>query len=338
MNRKKMMPLFVLAAGVAILALLLAALTLSQSGQADAGISLCSLSQDEIDRISYQGNDTDLAVCKDEAGTWTLEEDPELPLDQQVVATLVGNLAGLTATRQLEPAEMTDIPARSDSPLMVFSVTGAGITHTWTVDSANDVAAIYYVYDENGTAYTVSQSDVNVLCKTPRELYKSQTLTEKTIEDVTALQVEALSFTQNDGTWTLADDPDYTLDQDAVKKMVNTLCEAKTDWTITTPEADSVYGLEDPDVTATVTFDDGSSLTVRFGNPTQEDETLCYMASSQAPEVVYEANAEYKTAFAVTKESLYEEPSTEETAQTDSIVAEHPVGGKDDYADVAKEE
>lgn len=333
-----MMPLLALVAGVAVLALLLAALTLSQSGQEDAGIALCNLSQDEIDRISYQGNDTDFSLCKDDAGTWTMEENPTLPLDQQVVATLVENLAGLTAARQLQTTEMTDIPARSDTPLMVFSVTGAGVTHTWTVDSANDVAAIYYVYDENGTAYTVSQSNVNVLCKTPRELYKSQTLTEKTIEDVTTLQVGSLCFSQSDETWTLADDPDYPLDQDAVKKMVNTLCGAKTDWTITTPEADSVYGLDAPDVTATVTFADGSSLTVRFGDLTQEDESLCYMASSQTPEVVYEANAEYKTAFAVTKESLHEETSTEESAQTDSIVAEHPVGGKDDYADVAQEE
>ena len=84
----------------------------------------------------------------------------------------------------------------------------------------------------------------------------------------------------------------------------------------------------------TLTFTDGTILTVRFGNLTAEDESLCYVASSGAPTVVYEANADYKSAYAVTKESLHEEAATAETAEEeDSIIAEHPVGGKDDYAD-----
>ena len=34
----------------------------------------------------------------------------------------------------------------------------------------------------------------------------------------------------------------------------------------------------------------------------------------------------------MTKESLYDDTATAETA-TDDVVAEYPVGGKDDYAD-----
>ncbi|HIZ42937.1 MAG TPA: hypothetical protein H9811_10315, partial [Candidatus Gemmiger excrementigallinarum] len=69
-----------------------------------------------------------------------------------------------------------------------------------------------------------------------------------------------------------------------------------------------------------------------------EDDALCYLASSETPTVVYEVNADYKAAFAVTKESLYEETATAESAAEDNIVAEHPVGGKDDFADVAQSE
>ena len=196
-----------------------------------------------------------------------------------------------------------------------------------------------FCYDENDTVYTVTQTSLAGLCKDPKDLYKAQTLTDKTIDDVAAMQVGDLSFTQTDGTWTLTDDPNYALDQDAVKKMANTVCGVKTDWTITAPQADSAYGLDTPDVTVTVTFTDGSELTVRFGNLTQTDTTLCYLASSGAPDLVYEASADYKNAFAVTRESLQvTEATAESAAEEDTIVAEHPVGGKDDYADADQEE
>ena len=91
-------------------------------------------------------------------------------------------------------------------------------------------------------------------------------MTDKTSDDVTALTVGDLQFVLNDGTWQLADDADYTLDQSAVKRMVSTLCEMQTEWSITTPEADSAYGLDAPDVTAVLTFTDGTQLTVRFGD------------------------------------------------------------------------
>ena len=252
---------------------------------------------------------------------------------------LIEKFATLTATRQLQPEELAEIPARSDTPLMEFSITSGENTRTLTVDLANDVADIYYVYDENDTVYTVTQTSLAGLCKDPKDLYKAQTLTDKTIDDVAAMQVGDLGFTQTDGTWTLTDDPDYDLDQDAVKKMANTVCGVKTDWTITAPQADSAYGLDTPDVTVTATFTDGSELTVRFGNLADADTTLCYLASSGAPDLVYEASADYKNAFAVTRESLQAtEATAESAAEEDTIVAEHPVGGKDDYADADQEE
>ena len=334
MNRKKMMPLVFLAVCVVVLGVLLAVLQSAQTEETQ-GLALCDFTADEIDRLSYSGNNVEATLLKGNEGSWMLESDPALPLDQDVVSNLITKFAGLTAQRQLQDSELSEIPARSDTPLMVFEIASGETARTLTVDQANDVADIYYVYDENGTTYTVDQTDLAGLCKDPRDLYKTQTLTDKTIDDVATMQVEDLQFTQTDCNWTLTDDPTYPLDQDAVQKMANTLCGVQADWTVTTPEADSVYGLDTPDVTATVTFTDGTSLTVRFGALTDSDETLCYLASSDAPTVVYEVNAEYKTAFAVTKETLYDDTATAETAEedTDSIVAEQPVGGKNDYAD-----
>ena len=138
------------------------------------------------------------------------------------------------------------------------------------------------------------------------------------------MQVNDLTFTCTDGIWTLADDPDYALTQSSVRKMAGTILEMQTAWTITAPDADSAYGLDAPDVTATLSFTDGTSLTVRFGTASASDDSLCYLASSDAPTLVYEVNADHKSAFAVTKESLHDDTATAETAADTDVVASTP--------------
>ena len=334
MNRKKMLPLLVVAAVILLLAVTLALLTVTGDGEAPQGTALCPFTAEQVDRLSYQGSNTDVALLKGSEDNWMLESDPALPLEQNTVQSLVESFVSLTAQRSLREEELAGIPARSEAPLMVFSLTGGEETWTLTVDQSNDVADIYYVYDGQGNAYTVAQSDLNGLCKAPRDLYAPQTLTQQSLEDVAELQVGDLHFVQSDGNWTLADDPGYSLDQSAVKKMVNTLCGLQTEWTITAPEQDAAYGLDIPDVTAVLTFTDGSALTVRFGSLVAEDDTLCYLASSGDANVVYEVSADYRNAFAVTKESLYNAEATAETAQQEGdVVAQYPVGGREDYAD-----
>ena len=334
MNKKKILPLAVLAAVVVLLAALL--LVLQRSDQeADTTLPLCDFAVEEIDGLAYSGNNQDVTLLKGSEGNWMLDSDPALPLDQTKVQSLVESYANLTALRKLEGSDLDELPAKADNPQMTITLTAGEKTLNLTVDQLNTVADVYYVYDDTGAAYTVKRSDLATLGKSPRDLYAAQTLTDKTMSDVTAMQVNDLQFTRDtDGNWTLTDDADYALDQSAVKKMASTILDGKTNWTITAPEPDSAYGLDDPDVTSTLTFSDGTSLTVRFGAETQEDgDTLCYLASSAAPTVVYEVDADYKTAFAVTKETLYDDTATAETAATTDVVAQYPVGGQDDYAD-----
>lgn len=334
MNKKKLLPLAVLAAVVVLLAVLLAVLT-RQDETADTTLPLCSFDADSIDKLAYSGNNQDVSLIKGSDGNWMLDSDPALPLDQTKVESLVEDYANLSAQRKLQDSELGELPEKSDVPQMEITIGAGENSVELTVDQLNSVADIYYVYDGTGAAYTVKRSDLATLSKSARDLYQAQTLTDKTIDDVAAMQVNDLKFTQTDGSWTLTDDPDYALTQSAVKKMANTILQMETAWTITTPDADSAYGLDSPDVTATLTFTDGTSLTVRFGAESvdgTDSDSLCYLASNAASTVVYEVNADQKAAFAVTKESLYDDTATAETA-TDDVVAEYPVGGKDDYAD-----
>ena len=265
MNRKKMLPLVLLAAGAVLLGVLLAVLTCENEAEEDTGIPLVDFAAEDVDELAYSGNNVDVTLLKGSEGNWMLDSDPTLPLEQSAVQSLVEKFTDLTAARQLQDSELGEIPVMSDTPAMVFTLKAGKTTRTLTVDQLNDVAGVYYVYDDAGGVYTVAKSDLNNLCKAPRSLYAAQSLTDKTSDDVTALTVGDLQFVLNDGTWQLADDANYTLDQSAVKRMVSTFCEMQTEWSITTPEADSAYGLDAPDVTATLSFTDGTSLTVRFG-------------------------------------------------------------------------
>lgn len=338
MNKKKMLPLAILAAVAVLLAVVLVLLQ-RQPEAADTSIPLCDFDSSEVDSLSYSGNNVDVTLLKNSSGEWMLDSDPTLPLDQSKVQDLVEKYLGLTALRKLEGSDLSELPERSSTPQMQISVGAGESTVELTVDQLNSVADVYYVYDGSGAAYTVKRSDLAVLSKSERDLYKAQTLTDKTLDDVASMQVNDLNFTQTDGQWTLTDDPDYSLTQSSVKKMARTILELQTAWTVTTPDDDSAYGLDSPDVTAVLTFTDGTSLTVRFGAECADntaDDTLCYLASSDAPTVVYEVNADHKQAFAVTKESLYDDTATAETASTvkkDDIVAQYPVGGENDYAD-----
>ena len=216
MNRKKMLPLVLLAAGAVLLGVLLAVLTCENEAEEDTGIQLVDFAAEDVDELAYSGNNVDVTLLKGSEGNWMLDSDPTLPLEQSAVQSLVEKFTDLTAARQLQDSELGEIPVMSDTPAMVFTLKAGKTTRTLTVDQLNDVAGVYYVYDDAGGVYTVAKSDLNNLCKAPRSLYAAQSLTDKTSDDVTALTVGDLQFVLNDGTWQLADDADYALDQSAV--------------------------------------------------------------------------------------------------------------------------
>ena len=192
---KKLLPLAVLLAAAALLGILLAVLTRSSTDAADTTIPLCGFTAEEIDRLAYSGNNMDVTLLKGSTGDWMLDSDPALPLDQAKVTSLVEQYAALAALRKLEGSDLAELPEKSAAPQMTITIGAGEKTLALTVDQLNAVADVYYVYDESGAAYTVMRSDLATLSKSPRDLYKAQTLTDKTLSDVAAMQVNDLQFT-----------------------------------------------------------------------------------------------------------------------------------------------
>lgn len=333
LNRKKLLPL---AAAAGVILLLGAALAVLKRPAEDkeTGIPLWSITAPET--ISYSGNGMEVTLQKGREGSWMLQSDPTLPLNQTTADTLAADIAALRAQRRLAGEDLTGLPDRNGTPLMIFTLAQGEASETLTVDSRNDVAGIYYLYDGQGNVYTAEISAVDALLKTPQTLYQPQTLTEQTADDVTAMTVNGTDFVKTGDVWTLDGEPDYALDQDAVTKMVRTVCELQTKWTITAPGADEDYGLDSSDVEVLLTFADGTALHTEFGAGKPGDETVCYLRASSLPGQVQEVSADHRAAFAFTRESLAAPEEEDAGTAADDIIAENPVGGADDYADAKK--
>lgn len=351
MKAKKYMPLIVLAAVVVALGAALVFLN-SLEEEEETGIPLLDFEASSVTALSYCNSETEATLLQDEEDTWYLDQDADLPLDQDSVSSLVEEFAALQAVRDLG-AETDTENMGLDDPTMVFTIgvdgadiasaetatgeTASGV-YTVTIGIENSVTEAYYAkVSWNDHIYTIDASSLSCLVKTPRELYKAQDITDLEEDEVTSLTLqtsgESMTFTCMDGTWTLDSDPDYALNQDAIEKMAATICSLETEMTITHPDDDSVYGLDDPQAVVTVTGSDGTTITCSFGNVSDSDSDVCYMRSSHTAGVVYEVNADHLAAFAYTKETL--QAATEETAEEDDssdIIAENPVGGADDYA------
>ena len=78
MKSKKLMPLVILAGVVALLGILLAVLTLHGEAETDTTLPLCDLAADDIDALSYAGNNVEVSLLKGSDG-WMLADDPSLP-------------------------------------------------------------------------------------------------------------------------------------------------------------------------------------------------------------------------------------------------------------------
>ena len=142
MNRKKMLPLVLLAAGAVLLGVLLAVLTCENEAEEDTGIQLVDFAAEDVDELAYSGNNVDVTLLKGSEGNWMLDSDPTLPLEQSAVQSLVEKFTDLTAARQLQDSELGEIPVMSDTPAMVFTLKAGKTTRTLTVDQLNDVAGV----------------------------------------------------------------------------------------------------------------------------------------------------------------------------------------------------
>lgn len=126
------------------------------------------------------------------------------------------------------------------------------------------------------------------------------------VEDLTQIQYtyqeETLTLNYDGESWTLADDPDYHLNQTLCNSMAAALCDFNAKRQLTAEEGES-YGVESPLVTVQVTAA-GQTNRFYFGdtNPVTGDVYL----QKEGEEAIYTASSSKAECFEYTKEALFE--------------------------------
>ncbi len=114
-------------------------------------------------------------------------------------------------------------------------------------------------------------------------------------------QGQTFTLQYDSGSWTLAQDPDYHLDASACNTMVTALSTLKAKRQLT-PQAGEDYGLENPELTVTVTAA-GETTTFLFGaqNGVTGDQYLC----REGEQTLYTVSGSKSACFALDKAGLF---------------------------------
>ena len=114
---------------------------------------------------------------------------------------------------------------------------------------------------------------------------------------------ETVSLQNTSGTWALADDPSYHLNQTLVQSMVTALTDLTALRTIPDSSDLSAFGLSEPVQTVTATVN-GKSITVSFGDT--NSVTGDVYLQMQGDSSVYTVDAAKENAFAYGRTDLYD--------------------------------
>lgn len=112
---------------------------------------------------------------------------------------------------------------------------------------------------------------------------------------------ETLTLDCDAGSWTLADDPDYHLDESACNTMVTALASLNAKRQLAAQSGED-YGLSDPAVTVTVTAD-GQTNTFAFG--TENPVTGDMYVQKEGDDAVYTVSGNKAACFELTKADLF---------------------------------
>lgn len=125
-------------------------------------------------------------------------------------------------------------------------------------------------------------------------------------EDLTQIQYtyqdETLTLNYDGESWTLADDPDYHLNQTLCNSMAAALCDFNAKRQLTAEEGES-YGTESPLLTVQVT---AAGQTNRFHFGDTNSVTGDVYLQKEGDEAIYTASSSKAECFRYTKEALFE--------------------------------
>ncbi len=274
---------------------------LSESGQ----IEILSLDEDSLASVAFEINGSEVTFLH-ENGEWTLENDPEFPVDSTYLLTTLSYLEPLEAVRTLQ--EVTDISEYGiDEPQSTITLTDhEGTEIILTIGSTNASTGDDYLMlnDDSSTIYTIG---TNLRTSLHDDLYdyaESEELPYILSSEITGLSVEktdgSYELFLEDAVWVIqGDGTDAALaDQEAVDTALSSIAGVSygdyLEYNCTSPED---YGLDEPAAVLTILYEKDSEAQSESDDASEEASLESDSSAAESGEET-EAMTEEETAAA----------------------------------------
>lgn len=248
---------------IVLLVILLLVSRMNQESDAEddaeeESIEVTSGEEDSVTALSFLINGTEVSFTKAD-DTWGYDQDPEFPLDQDNVDTLVGNIVSLSAEQELEDDSLNLSDYGLDAPTNIVTFTDDSGTTKITIGNENTTTGIWYLYlnDDTGKIYLADESFDTMFPDDMMSWADGESLPSITADNITDIRVEhgddsyqITADTEEDTTnWTVTDHSGFSHegDGDQIGTLTGTLASLSYGGMVEYNCTDMAqYGLSDP--------------------------------------------------------------------------------------------
>lgn len=253
---------------------------------------ILSLDEDTLASVSFEIDGSEVTFLYEDE-EWSLENDPEFPVDSTYLMTTLSYLEPLEAVRTLE--EVTDTGEYGiDEPQNTITLTDSEGTETiLTIGSTNISTGDDYLMlnDDSSTIYTINTSLRDSLHDDLYDYAEGEELPYILSSEISGLSVEkadgSYELLLEDAVWMVQGDGTdaVSADQDAVDTVISSIAGASyadyLEYNCTSPED---YGLDDPAAVLTILYEEDSETQSESEDASEEASTESDSSASESEE------------------------------------------------------
>ncbi len=253
---------------------------------------ILSLDEDTLASVSFEIDGSEVTFLYEDE-EWSLENDPEFPVDSTYLMTTLSYLEPLEAVRTLE--EVTDTGEYGiDEPQNTITLTDSEGTETiLTIGSTNISTGNDYLMlnDDSSTIYTINTSLRDSLHDDLYDYAEGEELPYILSSEISGLSVEkadgSYELLLEDAVWMVQGDGTdaVSADQDAVDTVISSIAGVSyadyLEYNCTSPED---YGLDDPAAVLTILYEEDSETQSESEDASEEASTESDSSASESEE------------------------------------------------------
>lgn len=156
---------------------------------------LCTLSQEDVVKVSFENDHFSAAVVKQEDGTYLFEEEPDFPIDQTKAGHVFNNLFK-ESELLLENADLSEY-GLTEPALRITATDKNGTVFSLNVGAKVGTAsenAYYACFDNETTVYCVPATLYVPYCREKAEWIRLEKLPDLTTENIVGVEITSNEF------------------------------------------------------------------------------------------------------------------------------------------------